>query len=379
MPAGEAWLDAPPAVVVPPEPPSRPLAAHALTGLFVLGVFYTAYFARALFIPIAMALILTFVLAPLTRGVTRRVRWPHAISSCLVVVCFFGAIGLAFTALSAPAADWMVKLPAEMGSIERKLRPLSGAVQNVQDAARTVEDMAQSAEPAEANKPVSVVVRGPSLAQVFLGQTVNVTVSVFVTIGLLLFLLANGDALLRQAVSIAPRLRDKKKVVEIARQTEEEISHYLASITVINVSVGALIGLAMWALGMPNPALWGVMAGVLNFVPVAGPFVSFGIISLVSIMSFDGLLATALAPLAYVVIHMMESQFLTPVFISRRLLLNPVVVLLSIIFWTWMWGVPGTLLAVPILASFKILCERVEGLQPVAIMLTSPPKSAPPD
>ena len=359
---------------------SFPHVSYALTGLFVLGIFYTAYFARAVLIPITMAIILNFVLAPLTREITRRVRWPHPISAVLVVILFFGAIALAFTLLSSPAADWMVKLPNEMSAIERKLRPLSGAVQNVQDAAQTVENMTQGQGPdnPDERKPMQVVVRGPSLTQLFLGQTMNISMGVLVTFGLLLFLLASGDALLRQAVTIAPRLTDKKKVVEIARETEGEISHYLASITCINIGMGVLIGGAMWWLGLPNPALWGVMAALLNFVPVAGPFASAAVISLVSIMTFDGLTDTILPPLVYLGVHLLESQVLTPFFVSRRLMLNPVAVLLSLIFWTWMWGIPGALLAVPILAAFKIACERVEGFQALAIMLTSPNRIADP-
>ena len=353
---------------------SMPRVSYALTGLFVLGIFYTAYFARAVLIPITMALILNFVLAPLTRTITRRMHWPHPISAVLVVILFFGAIAFAFTLLSTPASSWMVKLPQEMSSLERKLRPLTGAVQNVQDAAQTVENMADGPDTPSERKPMQVVVRGPSLTQLFLGQTMNLSMGVLVTFGLLLFLLASGDALLRQAVTIAPRLTDKKKVVEIARETEGEISHYLASITCINIGMGIVIGAAMWALGLPNPALWGVMSALLNFVPVAGPFVSFGVISLVSIMSFETLADTILPPLVYLGIHLLESQVLTPVFVSRRLMLNPVAVLLSLIFWTWMWGIPGALLAVPILAAFKIACERVEGFQPMAIMLTSPNK-----
>lgn len=356
-----------------------PHISYALVGLFVLGIFYTAYLARAVLIPITMALILNFVLAPLTRELTRRLRWPHPVSAVLVVLCLFGAIALAFTALSTPAADWMVKLPNEMSSIERKLRPLSGAVQNVQDAAKTVENMAQGPETSDERTPMQVVVRGPSLTQLFLGQTMTLSMGVLITFGLLLFLLASGDALLRQAVIIAPRLTDKKKVVEIARETEGEISHYLASITCINIGFGLLIGVAMWALGLPNPALWGVMAGLLNFVPVAGPFASFGVIVLVSITTFDGLTETLLPPLAYIVVHLLESQVVTPLFVSRRLMLNPIAVLLSLIFWTWMWGIPGTLLAVPILAAFKIVCERVDGMQAFAIMLTSPHKVPEPE
>ena len=122
----------------------------------------------------------------------------------------------------------------------------------------------------------------------------------------------------------------------------------------------------------------GVMAAILNFVPVAGPLVAFGVISLVSIMTFESVTQTIVPPLAYLAVHLLESQVATPLFVSRRLMLNPIAVLLSLIFWTWMWGIPGTLLAVPILAAFKIVCERVEGFQALAIMLTSPNRIADP-
>ena len=139
-------------------PPILALALSFQWMQITLGIFYTAYFARAVLIPITMAIILNFVLAPLTREITRRVRWPHPISAVLVVILFFGAIAFAFTLLSSPAADWMVKLPNEMSAIERKLRPLSGAVQNVQDAAQTVENMAQGQgpeNPGERRKPLT--------------------------------------------------------------------------------------------------------------------------------------------------------------------------------------------------------------------------------
>ena len=355
-----------------PDPKPAPLTftSGAVSGLFVLGLFYTAYFARAILIPITMALILSLVLAPLMRVMSRRLRIPAPISATLVVFGLAVALGFGVSALSKPAAEWMDTLPSVIAELERKLMPIGGTVKEVQNTARQVEAITETAEGQGGDKPVTVVVRGPSLAGLFLGQTMIISVGILVMAALLLFLLAGGDSVLRQAVAIAPNLSEKKRVVEIARETEGDISRYLASISVINGAVGIAVGGAMWLLGMPNPALWGAMAGLFNFVPFIGGLASVVIITLVSIVTFDSAVMIALPPLAYMGIHLLESQIFTPLIVSRRLLLSPIAILLFLIVWTWMWGIPGTLLAVPILATFKIVCERIDRLKPLAMLLT---------
>ena len=352
------------------KPAAQSVTSGTVNGLFVLALFYTAYFASSILIPITMAVILSLVLAPLMRLMSKRLRIPVPISATVVVLGLVVALGFAVIALSKPASDWMGTLPSVISELERKLRPIGGTMKDVQETARQVEAIAETAKEQGSDKPVTVVVRGPSLAEMFLGQTMIFSVGVTVMVALLLFLLAAGDRVLRQAVSIAPNLNEKKRVVEIARETEGEISRYLASISVINIAVGVAVGCAMWALGMPNPALWGAMAGLFNFVPFVGGLASLVIITLVSIVTFDSAVLTVLPPLAYLVIHLLEGQIVTPLIVSRRLLLNPIAILLSLIVWTWMWGVAGTLLAVPILAIFKIICDRVDRLSPIATLLT---------
>ena len=310
------------------------LKSHAVTGLFVLGLFYTAYFARAILIPITMALLLNFVLAPLSRSLSRRLRVPHALSATIVVVGFFAALVFGISALSTPASEWMAKFPEMTAELERKLRPIGATVKEVQETARKAEDLAQGGPPADGDKPVPVVVRGPSLASLFIGQTMTISIGFVVMAALLLFLVASGDSLLRQAVSALPRLEEKKKLVEIMRTTEDEISHYLASISLINLVVGIVVGATMWWLDMPNPALWGVMAGLFNYVPFIGGLISFAVIALVALVSFESFWMIALPPAAYLAIHILEGQILTPLIVSRRLLLNPIAIVLSLIFWT---------------------------------------------
>ena len=186
---------------------------------------------------------------------------------------------------------------------------------------------------------------------------------------LLYFLLASGDLFLRKLVRVLPRLSDKKRAIEIARQTEGHISTYLSTVTLINIALGLIVGVAMHLVGMPNAILWGVMAGLLNFIPYLGALATAGILAIVSVLTFDSLGRALVAPLLYLAINTVEGYLVTPMLLGRRLTLNPVVIFLGIILWGWLWGIPGALLAVPILATFKIFCDQIEPLAPIGEFL----------
>ncbi|MGH7358694.1 MAG: AI-2E family transporter, partial [Candidatus Rokuibacteriota bacterium] len=155
----------------------------------------------------------------------------------------------------------------------------------------------------------------------------------------------------------------------IARDMEEHISKYLVTMTLINVGLGAAVGGAMRLADMPNPVLWGVTAAVLNFVPYLGPVVTLGMIALVSLLTFEGLDRALVAPALYLGLNALEGYLVTPMLLGRRLLLNPVVIFMGIIFWGWLWGIPGALLAVPIMATFKIFCDHIGPLSPIGEFL----------
>jgi predicted PurR-regulated permease PerM len=334
----------------------------------VLGLFYTAYFAREILIPITVAFLLSFLFAPAARSLTKWLHVPRPFAAFVLVASFVAVLVVAFSILATPAEEWMGRLPGELSKIERMVSRLGAPVRDVQEAAKQVEEIAQGPGTGRGD-PLPVVVKGPSLTEMFLGQTFVIVLGSVVTILLLLFFIGTGDNLLRRAVSAAPKLSHKVKVVEISREVEDEISHYFFSISLINAAAGIAVGTTMWLLDMPNPALWGALAGILNFIPVVGPLTCASVIALVSIITFDTPLAAALPPSIYLCIHVLESQVITPLLLARRLVLNPLAVLLSIILWTWMWGVAGALLAVPILATLKIVCDHIEGLRPLAVLL----------
>jgi predicted PurR-regulated permease PerM len=345
------------------------LGSGVLAGLFTLAIFYTLYFASALFIPIALALLLNLLLAPAVRGLRRHLRLPEGFGAGVLLVVLLVAVAVSFYSLSGPATRWLAELPVAMVNVEQKLETLRRPVEEVQQAAKKVADMATPDEAPGEDEPVPVALQGPSLTQMFLGGAMTLAAGLVIMVALLFFLLASGDTLLRQAVSIAPRLRDKKRVVEIMRDIEDDISYYLLTISIINAGLGCAVGIAMHLIGMPNPILWGVMAGFLNFVPFLGAVAGISIVGLVALLTFETPSLILLPPVAYLVLTTLEAQFVTPALLARRLTLNPVAVFLALIVWTWLWGIAGALMAVPLLAVFKICCDHIEPLQPVGTML----------
>jgi len=187
---------------------------------------------------------------------------------------------------------------------------------------------------------------------------------------LLFFLLASGDVFKFKLVTAMPRLSEKKRALSIWRDVEQDVSVYLRTITIINASLGVVIGLGLYAIGLPNALLWGVMAALLNFIPYIGALVGLSVVSVVAIITFDPLSHAMIAPLVYAASNLTESQFVTPSILGKRLSLNPVVVFVSVIFWGWLWGMPGAMMAVPMLIIVSAVCTNFPALHIFAGFLT---------
>jgi predicted PurR-regulated permease PerM len=186
---------------------------------------------------------------------------------------------------------------------------------------------------------------------------------------MLFFLLVSGDLFLRKLVEILPTFGDKKQAVEMSHEVEHNVSAYLVTISVMNLLVGGATALAMWIIGLPDPVLWGTLAFLLNYVMILGPLTAVVIFFAVGLLTFPSLLHALLPPAVYLGIHVIEGEFVTPMLVAHRFTLNPVLVIGSLIFWEWMWGIPGALLAVPMLAVTKIVCDRVRPLTPIGHFL----------
>jgi predicted PurR-regulated permease PerM len=342
----------------------------SLTGLSVLALLYTAFAARAFLVPLVLALLLAFLFNPVVRGL-ERLRLPRSVSAAAIVLAVVGTIALGGYSLSGPAAAWIARAPESLSQLEAKLRRLRRPVEQVTRTAERVgqlTEVAQAAAPAGA-KPLKVEVQQQSWNAAIFGGTWSVISSGLVVMVLLYFFLSSGDVFLAKLVKVLPTLTDKKRALQIARDTERSISYYLLTTTVVNAAFGAAVAVAMHLVGMPNAALWGVLAAVTNFIPYLGAVAMMTILGLVALVQFDDASRALVAPLVFFALNFAEGYLFTPMAVGRRLTLNPVVVFVGVLFWGWIWGIAGALLAVPILAAAKIVCDRIEGLAAVGEFL----------
>ena len=346
-------------------PLPRNLQTFLLFGIFTILLFYTLYFTGEFVLPILFAMILYLVLQPAMRAFMR-FHIPKAISAIFVICILFGAMGALGFMLSGPAANWVAKGPSSLAQLESRLFFIKRPIAQLQDATKQVEKIAEGTP---ANDGLNVTVSGPSLGSYLLSSTRNVLVGLGTTIILLFFLLLSGDLFLRRFVEILPTLSNKKQAVEITREIERNISAYLATISLMNLLVGIATGLATFLLGMSDPVLWGTMAFLLNFIPILGPLCGIAILFMAGLLTFGTIWQSLLAAGIYLVIHVLEGETLTPLLLARRFVLNPVLVIVSLVFWYWMWGVPGALLAVPLLATVKIICDRIQPLMAIGHFL----------
>ena len=370
---------------LPPDPPADATVAAkisgtpgiAVKGLFLLALLYTFYFARAVLLPVVLAILLSLILYPAVRWM-KRAFVPEPLSAAFIVISLAALLGTGLYQLFEPASDWIGKMPRITEQIERKLWNLRKSMEEVSKAAAKVEALATVDGQAKPRTP-EVVTRPPSLMSRIVGGTQEILVAAAATLVLLFFLLASGDLFMRKTVRMLPTLTDKKKAVALARTIQTAMARYLFTITCINAGLGLATALILHFLGMPNALLWGVMVALLNYIPYIGPAVSGIILTVVAFITFDDLGEIMLVPLSYFVLETFEGQFVTPLLTGRSLTLNPVMIFLSMLLWAWMWGVVGALIAVPILMTLKIFCDHIESLNGVAEFMSAKVATPEPD
>jgi predicted PurR-regulated permease PerM len=346
----------------------RPLGVRsiALTGLFILAIFYTMYFMRAVLLPLVLALLLSYLLRPIVRALVR-LRIGAPIGAAIVLLSLIAAIGYGVSFLAEPVADWLEKAPYSMQQLQLKLMPLKQPIQSVAKASGEIEKL--TAPDSTSAKPVVEVKRRPVSDLVYL-HTPELIASTVLLLILLYFLLAYDGIFLMKLIKLLPTLSDKKRAVSIANDISSHVSRYLLTVTIINICLGIAVGTTVGLLGLRNPIMWGVMVAVLNFVPYLGALTGIICMTLGAVLSFDSLSYALIFPAAYLIIATLEGNFITPMVMGRSLTLNPVMVLLSLTFWGWLWGIAGIILAVPILAAFKIFCAHIEPMAPIAEFLS---------
>ena len=336
----------------------------ALTGLFVLAVFYTIYFMRSILLPIVLALLLSYLLRPIVRGLAQ-IKIPLPVSAAFLLIGFFGLIGYGISVLATPTAEWLQKAPAGFAELQHKLLPVKKSVAQVTQATGEIEKLASTNAQTK-----SVELKRRPIAEALFMRTPEFIASAVLSLILLYFLLVYDQAFIAKLVKLLPTLSDKKAAVGIAHDIEEQISRYLFTVTAINVCLGVAVGIAVGLLGLRNPVMWGVMVALLNFVPYLGALTGIICMTIGAALSFDSLGYAFVFPAIYLSFGILEGSFITPWIMGRSLTLNPVIILLSLTFWGWIWGIVGIILAVPILAAFKILCAHIKPMEPLAEFLS---------
>lgn len=336
----------------------------ALVGLFLLAVFYTLHLAQAFFLPIVLAILLDFLLSPVVRAL-RKLGVPEPLGAGIVMLALVGVLVLGIYNLAGPAARYIALAPQSVETMREKMRDMRGSVEQVTEAAEKMEQVTDGGD----EDTQEVEIRGPSLTQQLFGGTTAFLSAAIVVIFLAYFLLAVGDLFLQKLVAVLPQFKDKRVAVSIFRETEAQISVYLFTTTLINIGVGVVTGLVLHLLGMPNAVLWGVVATVLNFVPYVGAVANTVLLGLAAFVTFEDTGRALMVPGAFLLLNLIESNLVTPMIYGNRMRLNTVALFIGLVFWWYIWGVPGAILAVPMMAAFKITCDHIESLSPVGEFL----------
>ena len=330
-----------------------------LGGLFALGVLAALYVASSIILPVVLAFVLNLLLQPVVR-LLGRVHLPRAVGALLTVLLVVGALVGFVAALSVPAATWAERLPDGIPRLEAHLQVIKGPIEALQKVIQQAEQVADA--PPSRGSIVSVR-RDLGITGALFAGTRSVLDGLFTTVLVLYFLLVAGNIFLRRIVEILPTFSNKRQAVDISQQIQEDISAYLVTITAMNAAVGVTSALAMYLCGLGDPLLWGTTAFLLNYIPILGPLFGVCIFVLVGMLSFESLWWALLPPALYFGIHLVEGETLTPMLLARRFTLNPVLIILSLVFWFWMWGMLGAILAVPMLAILKIISDRLRPLK----------------
>jgi len=337
--------------------PSDPKVTF-LGGLFILALLTAAYVASEIVLPFVFAIVLKLLLQPAFRMV-KGLHVPQILASLLLILALFGTIVGLGAAISSPARTWAAKLPEGIPRLQERLSFMREPIDTLQRFLHQVEDFGGTATSPRAAAPA----QGPTLLTNLFKGTRNFASGFFTTVLFLFFLLVSGDIFLHRLVEVLPRFKSKRQVVEISQQIESDISAYLVTITVMNVAVGIATAFAMCLTGVGDPILWGSVAFLLNYVPILGPTLGVLIFFLAGLLTYDVLWQALLPAGLYLGFHLIEGEMVTPMLLARRFTLNPVLVIISLVFWFWMWGIPGAILALPMLAITKIICDQ---LQPLA-------------
>ncbi|MEN1928993.1 AI-2E family transporter [Luteimonas sp. MJ250] len=363
--AGDAFPAAPdePATEAPVP---RPRAPTSVLVLALLAVGYTLWAAQGVILPVLLAMFLALIGNPVIRAL-RRLYLPRFLAALLVLCGGIAGTALLGQQLLAPAIDWMQEAPRQMRQLGKELGELA---EPVREANRVAEDIARQASGdgrkvevvrTQVDDPYAALARAPRMAG-----------SVLAVVLLTFFFMVFGEDLQRRAIALLPTRQRQRVTVEIMQSIERDVSRYVFTITLINAGVGVLLAAVLhWGLGvdMQEALLWGTIAMLLNFAPYVGPAIGVVAMLLMGFVTWDDVGASLLPAAIYLGLHTLEGQLVTPLVLGQRMQLSPLVLILALLVFGWLWGIVGLLLAVPLLVCVKRVLARIDGLEGWARLL----------
>ncbi|WP_255595492.1 AI-2E family transporter [Lysobacter sp. BMK333-48F3] len=329
--------------------------------LAALAVGFTLWAAQELILPILLAAFFALVGNPILR-LLQRLYLPRFVGAVLVLAGGLAVSGVLALQLVEPAGEWVRQVPREMKQLAPKLRQMT---KPMQEANRAAQNIARAAGGESTSKPVQVVKTELNDPYRSLTATPKYLAQVLAVILLTFFFMVYGESLQRNAIALLPGPQQKKLTIDILHSIEREISRYVLTISLINTGLGLALAGALYALGVPlqESLLWGTMAAILNFAPFVGPLIGIIIMLLMGFVAFDELWPSLLPAGVYLLLHTIESQAVTPIVLGRRMRLSPLVLILALMLFGWLWGIVGLLLAVPLLVCVKLVLARIDGLE----------------
>jgi len=355
------------------EPPRteklRNWAHFSMVGMFVILLIVCLYFASTVLIPLAAALLVGFALAPVQRPLVRK-GVPAPLMAAVALIALVSVGVFTVVAASKPALEWIDRAPTVSGQLRDKFRPVIESFASLEKASNEVAKIT-----AIEKKPRTTVAQAsaPVMGRLLTGIQ-QIGVSLFMMLVLLYFLLAAGDMFKEKTVRLMPTFHDKRAVVSIISTIEREISSYLLTITGINVVMGAVVGVSLYLLGLDNALFWGMVVAVLNFIPYIGAMVGIALTTVAALLQFPDAEHALLVPLIYFIAHVLEGSFISPSLLGRRFTINPIIMFFSVVAWTWLRGVPGALLAVPMTVVMNVIFSHIPSLNPLHEYISGTPR-----
>ncbi len=306
-------------------------------GIFLILFGGVLYVGGEILLPILIAAVVSLTLAPLIKAGKRYGISPW-VSGTLIVALAVGGLALAATALAGPISEWIGRAPQIGASIKQKLSVLEPPLAALRELQTSLFGSGATAPSAG----------GPNVVLPVVAFLTPAAGELLLFFGTLLFFLGSQIGLRNRFVLMFSSQDARLRFLRIVNDIEKNLAGYLAVVTMINAALGAVVALGAWLIGLPDPAIFGLLAALLNYVPYVGPAIMMIIMFGVGLVSFPSLSHALIAPAAMLALCTLEGHFITPTIVGRRMTLNPLLVVLALAFWTWMWGPIGAFLAVPL-------------------------------